>query len=180
MKTARKLFCILTAWFVTFAVLIGALVLAWYLRGRPYTAVGYRFYPFSREVCEVQLTVDGRAVPLTADMVSPGICDGGTENTVSAVEQTPDGGVISCRGGEYGRQPFFITVPIEGREPAVFTVEPIVANDWEITKIRLTLSVDSKENKYAVQYHYEVYHDEADGEEAQEIGTENIIRINSI
>lgn len=180
MKTAKRVIGILTACFVTLAVLIGALVLAWYLRGRPFTAVGYRFYPFSREVCEVQLTVDGKAIPLTADMVAPGICDGGTENTVSAVEQTPDGGVISCRGGEYGRQPFSITVPIDGRDPAVFTVEPVVANDWEITKLRLILAVDSKENKYTVQYHYEMYHDESDGADTQEIGTENLIQIISI
>ena len=173
MKKAAKIIGIL-------AVLAGALVLAWYLRGRPFTAVGYRFYPFSREVCEIQLTVDGRETPLTADMVIPCIMESQIENTVLSVEQTQDGGVVSCKGGEYGDQPFSIAVPLEGKEPAVFTISPFVADWWDITKITLTLSVDSKTDTYETEYHFSMYHTERDGYDTPAILSENIIRMSGL
>ncbi|MBR5371255.1 MAG: hypothetical protein IK130_03470 [Oscillospiraceae bacterium] len=167
---------------IALAAAAGALLLTWYMRGRPFTEIGYRLYPFSRVVCEVQLTVDGKETPLTADMVTPGLFGSTrTENTVRSVRQTDGGGVVRCKGGRYGSQPFLIHVPMKDGETAVFTINPVVANWWEITDIRLELSVDSAAHSYTAKYHYEMYSEEHDDVGTSgEILAENVLRVNGI
>ena len=176
----KKGLAIILAAVVLLCALTGGLVYTWKQRGRPFTAIGYRFYPFPRLTCTAEITVDGKQVPLTADMVTAGEMDSHAENTVQSVEQTESGGIIKCKGGEYGSQPFFITLQKADGTPVRFQIRTIVANNWEISDISLTLSVDSASNSYKVRYRYVMYQDEQGGGAETTLHEENTVTISSI
>lgn len=74
----------------------------------------------------------------------------GTVNTATSVETTEDGDVIKCKGGEYGSQPFSITVQTDKmEEPFTLPVTVFAANWWEITRIQLALDLDTGNNTYS-------------------------------
>ena len=114
-------------------------------------------------------------------MVTPGLFGSSRkENTIRSVRQKDESTVIRCKGGQYGSQPFTITVPLANGESAVFNVQPIVANWWEIMEAKLELSVDSQTHQYTTHYQFTMYEDDSSGGETKEIISENLIKMSGI
>ena len=141
----------------------------------------YHFYKGDHLTCAVELYVDGKAHPLSTDEVKGLEMSNGIENTVSSVSTTETGGVISCIGGEYGHQPFEITVQPEGdSEPFCIPVTAVVGNNWELTKANLRIDVDTKSQKYTYSGAFQMYKTERNISGENEFGASEGIMLNGI
>lgn len=144
------------------------------------TGLLYRVYPFSHEVCTVYLTVDGTPYPIHAEDVT-----GGATNTdineVKSVKTTDDGGVIRMKGLVYGNQPFTLRVQTPEMETALdLPISVVVPNWWEITKIELHLSIDTKAGSYSCTGDYSMFRQSQKFSLEGQIGDRQTLRISGI
>ena len=101
--------------------------------------------------CEVVVQLDGAPCALTETQVTGLPMGTGEENRVSDFVSDPSGCTFRCSGGEYGDQPFQLTVPCVDGKTAVIPVRPIVASSWEMSDVRVVISVDSEQETYSYQ-----------------------------
>lgn len=108
-----------------------------------------RFSQEPKMNCQIILNVDGKPYRLTeADVISMPM-DSGQENTISNLISMAYGCKFSCRGGEYGSQPFQITLRYGDGKTAVIPVRIFVGANWEMSDVTLTLYADTAEETYS-------------------------------
>ena len=93
--------------------------------------------------CEVVMQLDGVPCSLTETQVTGLPMESGTENTVSDFVSDVSGCSFRCKGGEYGAQPFQITVSYGDGKTAVIPVKPVIGAGWEMTDLVLTIQADT-------------------------------------
>lgn len=101
-----------------------------------------------RMSCEVVVTVDGAPYSLNEADVKGLLMNNREENKVSDFEPADSGCSFRCLGGEYGSQPFAITLRYGDGKQVVIPVSPILGNCWEISEVMLTIDADTASETY--------------------------------
>ena len=98
--------------------------------------------------CEVVMQLDGAPCSLTEAQGTALPMDNGEENTISGFVSDASGCSFACKGGEYGAQPFQITVPYGDGNTLQIPVKPVIGANWEMTELVLTVQADSAAETY--------------------------------
>lgn len=141
----------------------------------------YRLYWGSRLTCETELYIDGKAYPISAENVTGKPFADGEENRVNSVETTDTGAAIRCQGSEYGAQPFLIEIQPDGMtEMLQIPVAVVVANNWEISKIKLRIDADTTTQLFSYSGDYKMFQDHQEFSDAVDFYYTDGIRISGI
>ena len=114
-------------------------------------------YPGSHMKCDVNITVDGTLYSVDKESVTGLKMNNGKINKVSGFKQKESGCRFRCKGGQYGNQPFEITIQTaDMKEPCVIPVQVVVPDSWEFTDVTLSITVDTKSEKYSYDASMEI------------------------
>lgn len=99
--------------------------------------------------CTLTMTVDGRNYTPDEAAISALNLSSGEENTVSHFRQCGSGCGFRCKDGDYGGQPFQITVQdAEMQTLCMIPVTVTVSDNWRMTELELTVSINTNDGTY--------------------------------